>query len=72
MGETKTKATGASVDSYLASRACLYFKRLADLEVRVLEALMAGSVAEVRRRYPPPATPNPRRGPVKANAGRLD
>ena len=34
------------------SKACLYFKRLADLDAKVLEALIAGSVAEVRRRYP--------------------
>jgi hypothetical protein len=33
-------------------KSCLYFKRLADLDVKVLEALIAGSVAEVRRRYP--------------------
>lgn len=35
-------------------KACLYFKRLADLDAKVLEALIAGSVAEVRRRYPRP------------------
>jgi hypothetical protein len=34
------------------SKACLYFKRLADLDVKVLEALVAGSVAEIERRYP--------------------
>ena len=33
-------------------KACLYFKRLADLDVEVLETLIAGSVAEVRHRYP--------------------
>jgi len=33
-------------------KACLYFKRLADLDVKVLGALIAGSVAEVKRRYP--------------------
>jgi hypothetical protein len=33
-------------------KTCLYFKRLADLDVKVLEALIAGSVAEARRRYP--------------------
>ena len=32
-------------------KSCLYFKRLADLDVTVLEALIAGSVADVRRRY---------------------
>lgn len=31
---------------------CLYFKRLADLDAAVLEQLVAGSVAELRRRYP--------------------
>ena len=35
-------------------KSCLYFKRLADLDVEVLEALVAESVAEVRRRYPDP------------------
>ncbi len=33
-------------------KSCLYFKRLADLDVKVLEELIAGSVAETRRRYP--------------------
>jgi hypothetical protein len=33
-------------------KSCLYFKRLADLDAEVLEALVAGSVAEVKRRYP--------------------
>lgn len=32
-------------------KACLYFKRLADLDRSVLEQLVIGSVAEVRRRY---------------------
>jgi len=34
------------------TRSCLYFKRLADLDAKVLEALIAGSVADVKRRYP--------------------
>ena len=34
-------------------KSCLYFKRLADLDRSVLETLIAGSVAEVRRRYGP-------------------
>jgi hypothetical protein len=33
-------------------KSCLYFKRLADLNVKVLEALIAESVAKVKRRYP--------------------
>jgi hypothetical protein len=32
-------------------KSCLYFKRLADLDKSVLERLVAGSIAEVRRRY---------------------
>jgi hypothetical protein len=32
-------------------KSCLYFKRLADLDRSVLEQLVAGSVAEVRRRH---------------------
>jgi hypothetical protein len=32
-------------------KSCLYFKRLADLDKSALEQLIAGSVAEVRRRY---------------------
>jgi hypothetical protein len=32
-------------------KSCLYFKRLADLDRSVLEKLVAGSIAEVRRRY---------------------
>ncbi len=32
-------------------KACLYFKQLADLDKSVLEKLVVGSVAEVRRRY---------------------
>jgi hypothetical protein len=33
------------------TKSCLYFKRLADLDRPVLEKLVAGSVAEVKRRY---------------------
>lgn len=32
-------------------KACLYFKRLADLDQTVLEKLVAGSIAEVKSRY---------------------
>jgi hypothetical protein len=44
----------AKLGKHKMGKACLYFKRLADLDVKVLEALIAGSVAEVRRRYPDP------------------
>ncbi len=32
-------------------KSCLYFKRLADLDLTVLEQLVANSIAEVGRRY---------------------
>lgn len=33
------------------SKSCLYFKQLADIELSVLEQLIASSIANVRRRY---------------------
>jgi hypothetical protein len=33
-------------------KSCLYFRRLADLDRSVLQELVAGSIAEVRRRWP--------------------
>ena len=42
----------AKLGRHKMGKSCLYFKRLADLDVKVLEALIAGSVAEVKRRYP--------------------
>jgi hypothetical protein len=43
----------ARLGKHRMGKSCLYVKRLADLDARVLEALIAGSVAEVKRRYPP-------------------
>src|SRR5688572_10106257 len=42
----------ARLGRHRMSKTCLYFKRLADLDVKVLEALIAESVADVKRRYP--------------------
>jgi uncharacterized protein DUF1801 len=42
----------AKLGKHKMGKACLYFKRLADLDATVLEALIAGSVAEVKHRYP--------------------
>lgn len=42
----------ARLGKHKMGKACLYFKRLADLDAGVLETLIAGSVAEIRRRYP--------------------
>jgi hypothetical protein len=40
----------AKLGKHKMGKSCLYFKRLADLDVKVLEALIAVSVAEVKRR----------------------
>jgi hypothetical protein len=44
----------AKLGKHKMGKSCLYLKRLADLDVEVLEALIAGSVADVKRRYPSP------------------
>jgi len=49
-GEDQT-ALLARLGKHKFGKACLYFKRLADLDQEVLEKLAAGSLAEVRRRY---------------------
>src|SRR5688500_6739505 len=50
MAETRAQvALLAKLGRHKMGKSCLYFKRLADLDVKVLEALIAGSVAEVRR-----------------------
>lgn len=45
------KALRSKLGKHKMGKSCLYFKRLADLDRAVLERLIAGSVAEVRRRY---------------------
>jgi len=47
----------ARLGPHKMGKSCLYFKRLADLDRSVLEKLIAGSIAEVRRRYPRSAAP---------------
>ena len=42
----------AKLGRHKMGKSCLYFRRLADLDAKVLEALIAASVAEARRRYP--------------------
>lgn len=42
----------ARLGKHKMGKSCLYFKRLADIDVKVLEALVAGSVADIKRRYP--------------------
>jgi hypothetical protein len=42
----------AKLGKHKIGKSCLYIRRLADVDVKVLEALISGSVAEGRRRYP--------------------
>jgi hypothetical protein len=41
----------AKLGKHKMGKACLYFKRLADLDAKILEALVFESVAETRRRH---------------------
>ena len=41
----------ARLGKHRMGKSCLYFKRLADLDAKVLEALVASSVAEIQRRH---------------------
>lgn len=42
----------AKLGKHKMAKACLYVRRLADVDLSVLEQLVARSVADVRRRYP--------------------
>lgn len=50
-GNSQTKLL-SKLGKHKMGKACLYFKRLADLDLRVLETLIVGSLAELRRLYP--------------------
>ncbi len=41
----------AKLGRHKMGKACLYIRRLSDVDAAVLQQLVAGSVAEVRRRY---------------------
>ena len=49
---TEQAALLAKLGRHKMGKSCLYFKRLSDLDRKVLEALIAGSVADVKRRHP--------------------
>jgi hypothetical protein len=42
----------ARLGKHKMGKACLYVRKLSDVELKVLEQLVTGSVAEMRRRYP--------------------
>jgi len=41
----------AQLGPHKTAKACLYVRRMSDINPKVLEKLVAGSVAEIRRRY---------------------
>ncbi len=45
------KAILSKLGKHTTGKSCLYFKRLADLDPKLLEKLVVGSIAEVRRRH---------------------
>ena len=49
--DPETKKLLAELGKHKTGRACLYIRRLADVELPVLERLVARSVADTRRRY---------------------
>jgi hypothetical protein len=50
--DPKTKALLKGLGKHKTGGGCLYIKRLADVEMPVLEQLVAGSIADTRKRYP--------------------
>jgi hypothetical protein len=42
----------AKLGEHKVGKTCLYIRRLADVDLKVLEKLLARSVADTRRRYP--------------------
>ena len=44
----------ATLGPHRTGKVCVYFKRLADIDLKVLETLVARSVADMKRRYPQP------------------
>ena len=49
----KQRALLKKVGKHTMGRSCLYFKQLADLDKKVLEKLVFGSIAEFKRTHPP-------------------
>ncbi len=49
---TQTRALLQQLGKHKTGKACLYVKRLSDIQMPILESLVAQSVAETRRRYP--------------------
>lgn len=52
--EAQDRATLAKLGKHRATKACLYVKRLADIDLKVLKALVKMSVAATRKAHPAP------------------
>ena len=48
---SQQQALLSKVGKHRMTKSCLYFKQLADLDKAALEQLVAGSIADLRRRY---------------------
>ena len=48
----ESKVLLAQLGKHKMAKACLYLKRLSDINLAVLEQLVSNSVADIRRRYP--------------------
>ena len=44
----------AKLGKHKTGKVCVYIRRLANVDLKVLETLVARSVAETKRRYPKP------------------
>lgn len=53
--ETTQKALLGKLGRHKTGKGCLYVKRLADVDLDVIEQLVTRSVTETRKRYPKPA-----------------
>jgi hypothetical protein len=49
--EAEQRALLSRLGTHRMGRSCLYFKRLGDIDKSVLEQLVVGSIAQVKRRY---------------------
>ncbi len=49
--EESGKPLLAKLGKHKMGKSCLYFKQLSDLDVSILEQLVAGSIASVKQRY---------------------
>jgi hypothetical protein len=51
-GFSESEALLGKLGKYTSGKACLYIKKLADVDQKVLESLVVKSVAAMRARYP--------------------